>query len=175
MTEKKEIIEAVNVLATCLSNVLYFYGNGWLVIHAGYHSVWRKHEQNIRQTRMHSRRRVPSVAVAIVGGGGGVCPGCMCVCLGGCLPQCMLGYTPLNRITDNCENITSPQLRCGRRYEKKIKQGWKGKANKKPSNEWTSRPKWNGKVYFVNSRRNRLIEREPQIERNIIDVGKQAG
>ena len=41
------------------------------------------------------------------------------VCLGGgvcqwCLPQCMLGNTPpMNRITDTCENITLPQLRCG--------------------------------------------------------------
>ena len=49
----------------------------------------------------------------------GVCPG---GCLAeGCLPQCMLGYTPpethtplVNRITDACENITFPQLRCGR-------------------------------------------------------------
>ena len=32
-----------------------------------------------------------------------------------CVPQCMLGYTPpVKRITDACENITFPQLRCGR-------------------------------------------------------------
>ena len=33
----------------------------------------------------------------------------------GCLAQCMLGYTPpVDRMTDACENITLPQLRCGR-------------------------------------------------------------
>ena len=42
---------------------------------------------------------------------GGLCPGGVSaaqggVCLGGCLP--------VNRITDRCKNITSPQLRCGR-------------------------------------------------------------
>ena len=37
------------------------------------------------------------------------------VCPGGCLPRrgC-LPHTPVNRITDACENITLPQLRCGR-------------------------------------------------------------
>ena len=35
---------------------------------------------------------------------GGVCPG------GGCLPD----THPVNRMTDACENITLPQLRCGR-------------------------------------------------------------
>ena len=67
---------------------------------------------------------------------GGVCPrgvsargclprGCLGVCLGGvCLGGCMpwgvsatpprLTHTPVNRITDACENITLPQLRCGR-------------------------------------------------------------
>ena len=38
----------------------------------------------------------------------------------GCHLQCMLGYhhhpppRPVNRMTDACENITFPQLRCGR-------------------------------------------------------------
>ena len=34
-----------------------------------------------------------------------------CVCVGGCLFHCMLGYTysPVNRITDRCKNITMPQ------------------------------------------------------------------
>ena len=66
-----------------------------------------------------------------LGGGAGVCPegvsaqgvsaqgDCLpSMHLGGggvCLPQCILGYTPSpNRITDACENITLPQLRCGR-------------------------------------------------------------
>ena len=32
--------------------------------------------------------------------------------LGGCLPQCMLGYTPfVNRMTDAYENVTLAQLR----------------------------------------------------------------
>ena len=48
-----------------------------------------------------------------VSAGGGVCPGGVFLvgCLpGGCLPQCMLGYTPpVNRMTDACENITFPQ------------------------------------------------------------------
>ena len=56
----------------------------------------------------------------------GVCPGtwlprgCLlegsiaaCTGQGGCLPQCMLGYTPLwtEFLTHTCENITFPQLR----------------------------------------------------------------
>ena len=60
---------------------------------------------------------------------GGVCPGgCLPmggVCQGvypsmhwegGCLLQCMLGYTPpwTEFLTHACENITFPQLRCGR-------------------------------------------------------------
>ena len=44
---------------------------------------------------------------------GGVCLGG--VCLGGCLPHPLPAdtHTPVNRITDACENITLPQLRCG--------------------------------------------------------------
>ena len=37
-------------------------------------------------------------------GGGGVCPG-------GCLADTP---TPMDRMTDTCENITLPQLHCGR-------------------------------------------------------------
>ena len=80
---------------------------------------------------------VPSTAVAM--GVGRVClprgvclsGGCLpgrevssqgCVCIpactgqgGRCLPQCMLGYIHphVDRMTDTCENITLPQLRCG--------------------------------------------------------------
>ena len=57
---------------------------------------------------------------------GGVCPGGVCpggVSLGGLCPGgvsaaqggvCLGGCLPVNRITDRCKNITSPQLRCGR-------------------------------------------------------------
>ena len=65
--------------------------------------------------------RVSPRGVSVQGGlPRGVCPGgCLpgrCLPGGrGCLPQCMLGYTPpVNKITDACENITLPQLRCGR-------------------------------------------------------------
>ena len=89
---------------------------------------------------------VPSAAVAVCSGGGGVClggfvcpggasahggylPGGGCVCpgrkvmfsqasvilfTGVCVPGGMSGrHPPVNRITDACENITLPQLRCG--------------------------------------------------------------
>ena len=36
------------------------------------------------------------------------------VCLGGCLQGLCLPHIPVERMTDACENITFPQLRCGR-------------------------------------------------------------
>ena len=33
---------------------------------------------------------------------------------GGGIPACTEAEPPVNRITDGCENITMPQLRCGR-------------------------------------------------------------
>ena len=61
---------------------------------------------------------MPSAAVAVSGGGGG--RGCLprgCVCWG-CLPRggCLLAWregvytSPVDRITDACENITFQQL-----------------------------------------------------------------
>ena len=59
------------------------------------------------------------IPVGCVGGeGGSVCPGGGGVCPGGgggCLARGCLADTPsVNRMTDVCENITLPQLRCGR-------------------------------------------------------------
>ena len=96
---------------------------------------------------------VPSAAVAV----GGVClpGGCITACTGrgvsapvhagiqrgvsakGCLPQCTLGYTPptplwTEFLTHACENITFPQLRCGRQmYHCKwsLKQGKAGEVS----------------------------------------------
>ena len=45
---------------------------------------------------------------------GGVCSGGVC---GGCLPRrgvCHTPHPPVDRMTDACENITLPQLRCRR-------------------------------------------------------------
>ena len=65
----------------------------------------------------------------VYSGGGGVCswggcllpgglsaPGGWCLLPGGCgIPACTEADTPpVNRITHACENITLPQLRCGR-------------------------------------------------------------
>ena len=73
-------------------------------------------------TKMHSSRMhtIRCSGRLLDGRVGGVCPG-------GCLPRgvsthgdgiCQVGVCqtppPLNRITDRCENITLPQLRCGR-------------------------------------------------------------
>ena len=57
----------------------------------------------------------PGMSAQLVSTQGGIRLGCLLggVCRG-CLPQCMLEYTPPNRITDACENITLPQLCCGR-------------------------------------------------------------
>ena len=46
--------------------------------------------------------------------GGGICPGCVCVCVWW-TPHGPEADIPLvNRMTDRCKNITLSQLRCGR-------------------------------------------------------------
>ena len=51
-------------------------------------------------------------------GVGAVCPGDVCpggICPGGCLPGGVSArHPPVDRMTVACENITLPQLRCGR-------------------------------------------------------------
>ena len=77
--------------------------------------IIKMHSSRMRTVRCSGRR----------GGGGGGCLPSGVVCIpactgqGGCLTrwvfaQCTLGYTsPVNRMTDACENITLSQLRCG--------------------------------------------------------------
>ena len=88
----------------------------------GSHSIWetwkntgtRMHSSRMRTVRSSSRlpRGVSDWGVSDRGGSaqkGSVCPGVSV--LGGCLPG---GTPPVDRMTDACENITLPQLRCGR-------------------------------------------------------------
>ena len=68
------------------------------------------------QTRMHSSR-MRTVHCSGRPGGGVRLPRGMsqhALGTGGCLPQCMLGYRspPVNRITDACENIILPLIKC---------------------------------------------------------------
>ena len=62
------------------------------------------HSSRMRTVRCSGRRGVSHRGLSAQG----------IVCPGGCLPQCMLGYTSMNRMTNACENITLPQLLCGR-------------------------------------------------------------
>ena len=62
--------------------------------------------------------REGGVGVSTLGGvaARGVCISQHALGGGGCLLQCMLGYFPpwTEFLTHTCENITFPQLRCGR-------------------------------------------------------------
>ena len=82
-------------------------------------------QQELHSSRMHTARLFtisPSMHCAGVclargvSSLGGVClarGGCL-LCQGGGIPACTEADPPVNRITDACENITLPQLRCGR-------------------------------------------------------------
>ena len=88
--------------------------------------IAKMHSSRMRSVYCSGRQGVCIPACTGQGGGsgqgvsgqGGCLPGGGClprgggVCLLGCLPHTPL--LPVNRMTDVCENITLPQLRCGR-------------------------------------------------------------
>ena len=73
-------------------------------------------QQELHSSRMHTARLL-TVTPSMHCAGGSPCQGglpCRGIALpGGGIPVCTEADPTVNRITDACENITLPQLRCG--------------------------------------------------------------